>query len=539
MVKTFTQRGIALFMALLSCMLFVNTNFSSLEINAADEIYTAKDVNNYANISGALIDSNGNEISEVVYCANQDLLPPGSNNVTPQYRKTTLSSVGFSSDVFGKLCAILDPKNKIADNLKQHLIWMVLDYNLFQERLDSGLVIGADISALDQEYAKLDQIKDKYTPDIYDANYYICLNNEFQDLLGKLSYPINIGVTKKVVGEGAKVIDADTEYKFALSFLNESKEPVSDVSVEIGDGEIVKSDSDGIVEFTLKANETKTISIIDGDKVSYYSLSEDRSTIPFEQYCKVSGEVTEPAQINAGTTNVTVTNDYDHIPKVKVSKTDGEKELGSAALAILDKDGNTVESWETEEGKSHEIIGKLTVGETYTLHEVTPPKGYKFADDIKFTVNDDDTVTVNDKKVDTIVMIDEPTNVKISKTDGEKEIPDANLQVYDHNGKLVWNLWSATEVTVLVGVLTAGQTYTIVEYKAPDGYTYARNIIFEIKRDGSISINGETVDSVVMKDDETSVTISKTDITGDKEIAGASLQLIDKNGNVVDSWTSE
>ena len=41
-----------------------------------------------------------------------------------------------------------------------------------------------------------------------------------------------------------------------------------------------------------------------------------------------------------------------------------------------------------------------------------------------------------------------------------------------------------------------------------------------------------------MKDDVTKVQISKTDITGETEIPGAKLTILDKDDQVVESWTS-
>ncbi|MDD3185051.1 MAG: SpaA isopeptide-forming pilin-related protein, partial [Anaerostipes sp.] len=41
-----------------------------------------------------------------------------------------------------------------------------------------------------------------------------------------------------------------------------------------------------------------------------------------------------------------------------------------------------------------------------------------------------------------------------------------------------------------------------------------------------------------MKDDYTKVEISKTDVTGEKELPGASLTILDKDGKEVDSWVS-
>lgn len=43
---------------------------------------------------------------------------------------------------------------------------------------------------------------------------------------------------------------------------------------------------------------------------------------------------------------------------------------------------------------------------------------------------------------------------------------------------------------------------------------------------------------IEMKDDVTKVEISKTDISG-KELPGAKLTILDKDGKTVESWTSE
>ena len=58
----------------------------------------------------------------------------------------------------------------------------------------------------------------------------------------------------------------------------------------------------------------------------------------------------------------------------------------------------------------------------------------------------------------------------------------------------------------------------------------ASDVIFEVGEDGKVQ-------TVVMKDETTKIHVSKTDITGDKELGGAKLVVKDKNGDVVDSWT--
>ena len=124
--------------------------------------------------------------------------------------------------------------------------------------------------------------------------------------------------------------------------------------------------------------------------------------------------------------------------------------------------------------------------------------------------------------------------MRISKTDitGDKEIGGAKLVVIDKNGDVV-DSWTSVEGEShkIEGVLIAGETYTLREEQAPNGYVIASEIVFTVGEDGKVQ-------TVVMKDDTTKVHISKTDITGDKEIGGAKLVVIDKKGKVVDSWTS-
>ena len=78
--------------------------------------------------------------------------------------------------------------------------------------------------------------------------------------------------------------------------------------------------------------------------------------------------------------------------------------------------------------------------------------------------------------------------------------------------------------------LPAGE-YTLHEETAPEGYLLAQDIRFEVPESGEIQ-------KIEMRDDVTKVEISKTDIAG-KELPGAKLTIYDKDGNIVESWTSE
>ncbi len=59
-------------------------------------------------------------------------------------------------------------------------------------------------------------------------------------------------------------------------------------------------------------------------------------------------------------------------------------ELSGASLSVIDKDGNTVDSWVSVKDEPH-VMKRLTAGETYTLRESFAPFGYLKTTDITFT----------------------------------------------------------------------------------------------------------------------------------------------------------
>lgn len=83
----------------------------------------------------------------------------------------------------------------------------------------------------------------------------------------------------------------------------------------------------------------------------------------------------------------------------------------------------------------------------------------------------------------------------------------------------------------MIKELVVGKTYTLTETKPADGYVTAESIEFSIE-------NTAEVQKQEMFDDVTKVKISKTDITGDVEIPGAKLTILDKDDQVVESWIS-
>ncbi len=236
----------------------------------------------------------------------------------------------------------------------------------------------------------------------------------------------------------------------------------------------------------------------------------------------------------------------------------GESEVEGAAVKVyhaedINEDGTVkadakaVAEWVSEAGKKFNFGSVLDAGKSYVIVETGAPSGYAYAVNIPFTVNLNGTVAVDDsvKAEDgTILVKDDTTKVSITKTDitNSQEIEGAYLALYnasdvDADGNVVDGAmpiddWTSGLVAHEInGVLDAGASYTLVEIAAPAGYVKASAVTFTVNMDG-------TVTPVVMEDDTTKVRITKTDITGENEVAGATLTLKDEFGNVVDEWVS-
>ena len=215
---------------------------------------------------------------------------------------------------------------------------------------------------------------------------------------------------------------------------------------------------------------------------------------------------------------------------VTFSKQDitSKEELPGATLVVKNASGNVIEKWISTD-KAHII--KLTPGK-YTLTETIAPEGYILSTEtINFEVKEDGSVT----KVVMYNKLKDLTVIKISKQDitNKKELPGATLVVKDASGKVI-DSWVSTNEPHLMEKLPAGK-YTLTETIAPEGYILSTETIeFEVKNDGSIK-------NVVMYNapkDLTVVKISKQDITNKEELPGATLEVRDSEGKVIDSWVS-
>ena len=146
-----------------------------------------------------------------------------------------------------------------------------------------------------------------------------------------------------------------------------------------------------------------------------------------------------------------------------------------------------------------------------------------------FTFKQKDFTTKNYSKE--LNVENKTTHFEFNKTDvtGDKEVVGAQLTITDEKGNVI-DQWVSTEKPHSIEGLVVGKTYTLSETVTAKDYVKASNIRFTVK-------NSSELETVTMKDKQVSFT--KTDVTGEKEVEGATITVKEKEtGNIVDEWIS-
>lgn len=208
-----------------------------------------------------------------------------------------------------------------------------------------------------------------------------------------------------------------------------------------------------------------------------------------------------------------------------------------AKADITNKDGKVIIEADTViEEKTTDKDGKLSfaadlpIGFPYYVKETAPAPGFTSegeTQEFDFTYEDAEQESISYEfafeNVPTVFEF-----IKTSLTDG-KEVEGAKLQVTDEDGNLV-DEWVSGKEPHIIKELAVGKKYSMAETQPADGYVTAEKIEFTVENTGEVQ-------KVEMKDDVTKVEISKTDIAG-KELPGAKITILDKDGKAVESWTS-
>ena len=306
-----------------------------------------------------------------------------------------------------------------------------------------------------------------------------------------------------------------------------------------------------------------------------FVLDKEVKTVQFAQQDFVTLTYTSSLNIN------------NELTKTVFSKVtaDGDNLYGVPMEIVDAKTGEQVYNWITDDNDL-EIDG-LPTGD-YIWREVNAPEGYVLAKPIEFTVKDGDIQdiemknfsvefakngndgnkllkggefqvtstktkqitdkwtsgehifdvtedmkaklmageTVSDMYVD--IEDDSSTYYRISKNEGRDDyrlLMQANGETKYYNIDI-----NGDETTHMIRGTVEDQEYVITELKSPDGYATAEPVTFKTNENKNLTVE--------MTDEITQLEFYKKDITSQEELEGATLQIKDKNGNIVDEWVS-
>lgn len=256
----------------------------------------------------------------------------------------------------------------------------------------------------------------------------------------------------------------------------------------------VTNDNTTIDEWT-SSNKEHLIYNLEAGKT--YTLTE---VIPAQGYVTAES-IDFTVNTDGSVTKVTMKDAPTQIEFIKVDENDDL--VSNVKLQVLDSSKNVVDEWVTDGVNNHIITGKLIVGNTYYLHEVSAPADYELSADISFIVKDIpdvQTVTMINKHIVGSVKVikqdengiglagsewqlynSDGTQIKVTQT-------SENTYEYDTSGSTMTLTTSDTD-NVTVTSLPLG-SYYLVESKAPDGrMPYGEKIAFEVSADSTDTLN--------------------------------------------------
>lgn len=225
-----------------------------------------------------------------------------------------------------------------------------------------------------------------------------------------------------------------------------------------------------------------------------------------------------------------------------------------------------VDSWKTGKDGVAYTEDKLIAGK-YKADEIKIPDGFlKLDSSVEFEINRSNKTLEFDKDYDAYISVtlknEQPTGtlkldktiairndvdtslvdtsdlskIKFSLTAKENTIDKADGSTIYQKGKEVGTYNLSKDGKLEISKLPMGK-YEIQEIETLPGLVLD-NTKYEVNFKKTDDITKVYTIDKKIKNDATCVEISKTDITGDKELKGAKLSVIDENNKVIDTWTS-
>lgn len=197
------------------------------------------------------------------------------------------------------------------------------------------------------------------------------------------------------------------------------------------------------------------------------------------------------------------------------------------------------------------VIENLPLGK-YRVEEKKAPEGYTWnakGEEVTFTYAGQDTPVVDEEV--TFTNERQKVSITVEKQDAEtgSVVAGAVFGLYNKN-----EIKSGDNVIVKADTLLQeitsdekGQahftldlplgTYYVKEISAPDGFVSSDEVL-----EFNATYQGQDIQTIklksIKKNQPTAIEVTKSDLTTGVELNGASLSVLDEDGNVIDSWTS-
>lgn len=236
--------------------------------------------------------------------------------------------------------------------------------------------------------------------------------------------------------------------------------------------------------------------------------------------------------------------------------------------AVADE-SKLVEEFTTNRTNMHTVeFTKLKAGQEYLLVETAAPNGFLKSGDIKFTIEADGTITKQylqqengtwkESRVsgNTVIMTDDEEAVTLSKIDSgtNGNLAGATVKLesvvygsydvsgYDRNFTPQTFTTTNDVISLDANLFHTGCVYALSEVTAPQGYGYAKNVVFLYTDDHRVqyltSSNTGRDRTVYMFDEPIELSVHKKNSVTNGYVKDAKLQILDDAGIVVTSWTT-
>lgn len=358
----------------------------------------------------------------------------------------------------------------------------------------------------------------------------------------------------------SKYVEYYGSFDEALNHLNEYADDEYDVIITNKNGH---GTSKLLAYGLYEVRETKTPSDeIETVEPFYVTIDQDSNEVikeyiendlPFESYLKFV-----KVDKNTGK-KVTFSNTTFSLSKLNEDTNEWEKVKCKTGIFSHDK-------WETDKDATAYTETKLAAG-TYKVDEIITPTGFlELEEPVVFKINRSNKTLEFDEDYDAYITVtignEQPTaTLKVDKTIALNENVDTSLVDTSDLSKIAFKLQAKENIIDYADgsiIYEKGRTikefnldkkgnytienlpmgdYELVETKTIEGIVLDTTPI-EVKftqEDNTTKVYTKTLNIV---NTATEFEFSKTDITGDEELEGAKLTVLDDEGNVIDTWIS-